>query len=54
MNPFKELLFLQGHVTQPALLRDAEPPVAEPQPLRRPSTKPVRLVAPVVQLGGCG
>ena len=54
MNPFKELLFLQGHVTQAALLRDAEPPAVEAQPLRRPSTKPVRLVSPVVQLGGCG
>ena len=54
MNPFKELLFLQGHVTQPELLRDAEAPAAEPQPLSKPSSRPLRFIAPALPVGGCG
>jgi hypothetical protein len=55
VNPFKELLFLQGHVTQPALLSDAEAPAVEAAPpVRKSSSRPVRLVSPVAQLGGCG
>jgi hypothetical protein len=55
VNPFKELLFLQGHVTQPTLLRDAEASSPEALPLRRPTPRPpVRLVAPALPVGGCG
>lgn len=55
MNPFKELLFLQGHVTQAALLRDAEPSAVEPLPQGKTTPRPpVRLAAPVLALGGCG
>ncbi len=57
MSPFKELLFLQGHVTQPTLLEDVE---AAPQPAVRTKKQVVRLVLvpPVPHtgraVGGCG
>ncbi len=59
MSIFTELMFLQGYVTRPTLLREEEqlpPPAAAPRASLRPVSRPrpVTAVAAGCAAGGCG